>query len=71
MLAFARWPPSDIGLIESKMKTRLPEKNEPPTQKQAKSIDLIRWSMQEIRRIAVKPGQLKKQPASIIAWSIR
>jgi hypothetical protein len=31
---------------------------------------LIRWSVQEIRRIAVKLGQRKIKPAYIIAWSI-
>jgi hypothetical protein len=30
---------------------------------------LIRWSMQENRRIAAKLGQRQIQPAHIIAWS--
>jgi hypothetical protein len=46
------------------------QKNEPISQYDAKSIDLIRWSVQEIRRIAVKLGQRQIQPAHIIAWSI-
>jgi hypothetical protein len=31
---------------------------------------LIRWSVQEIRRIAVKLAQRRIQPANIIAWSL-
>jgi hypothetical protein len=30
---------------------------------------LIRWSIQEIRRIATKLAQRKIQPAYVIAWS--
>jgi hypothetical protein len=31
---------------------------------------LIRWSIQEIRRIAVKLAQRRIQPANVIAWSL-
>jgi hypothetical protein len=32
--------------------------------------DLIRWSIQEIRRIAQRLAQKRIQPADIIAWSL-
>jgi hypothetical protein len=31
---------------------------------------LIRWSVQEIRRIAIRLAQRQIQPAYIIAWSL-
>jgi hypothetical protein len=31
---------------------------------------MIRWSVQEIRRIATRLAQRRIQPAHIIAWSI-
>jgi hypothetical protein len=31
---------------------------------------LIRWSIQEIRRIVIKLEQRRIQPAHIIAWSL-
>jgi hypothetical protein len=31
--------------------------------------DLIRWSVQEIRRVAVRLAQRRIQPAQVIAWS--
>jgi len=31
--------------------------------------DLIRWSIQEVRRIANKLAQRRIKPANIIAWS--
>ncbi|MEI8123373.1 MAG: hypothetical protein WCI20_15190 [bacterium] len=31
---------------------------------------LIRWSVQEIRRIIIKLAQRRIQPAQIIAWSL-
>jgi len=33
------------------------------------SAPLIRWSIQEVRRIAVRLAQRRIQPAHIIAWS--
>jgi hypothetical protein len=32
--------------------------------------DLIRWSVQEIRRVAIRLAQRRIQPAHIIAWSL-
>jgi hypothetical protein len=37
--------------------------------KEADHPDLIRWSIQEVRRIANKLAQRRIQPAYIIAWS--
>jgi hypothetical protein len=34
------------------------------------SPPLIRWSVQEIRRIAVRLARRRIQPANIIAWSL-
>jgi hypothetical protein len=31
---------------------------------------LIRWSVQEIRRIAIRLAQRRIRPAHVIAWSI-
>jgi hypothetical protein len=31
---------------------------------------LIRWSIQEIRRIAIKLAQRRIKPAHVIAWSL-
>jgi hypothetical protein len=33
-------------------------------------VALIRWSVQEIRRVAVRLNQQHIQPAHIIAWSL-
>jgi len=33
-------------------------------------VFLIRWSVQEIRRIIIKLAQRRIQPAQIIAWSL-
>jgi hypothetical protein len=35
-----------------------------------KRIGLIRWSIQEIRRIATRLAQTRIEPAHIIAWSL-
>ena len=35
-----------------------------------KTSFLIRWSIQEIRRIAIKLAQRRIQPAHVIAWSL-
>jgi hypothetical protein len=47
-------------------------KNEPP-EDDAKGIKasppMIRWSVQEKRRIAIRPGKRRIKPASVIAWS--
>ena len=36
----------------------------------AKTSDLIRWSIQEIRRIAQRLARKRIQPADVIAWSL-
>lgn len=41
----------------------------PKKTKDADHQDLIRWSIQEVRRIANKLAQRRIQPAYIIAWS--
>ena len=33
------------------------------------TLELIRWSIQEVRRIAIRLAQRRIQPARIIAWS--
>jgi phosphohistidine phosphatase SixA len=35
-----------------------------------KSKPLVRWSVQEVRRIAVRLAQRRIEPALIIAWSL-
>jgi hypothetical protein len=44
------------------------QKNSVPSS--AKPSFLIRWSIQEIRRIAIKLAQRRIQPAYVIAWSL-
>jgi SRSO17 transposase len=45
--------------------------NPPPQKKQSKTApSLIRWSIQEIRRIAIRLARKRIQPAHIIAWSL-
>jgi hypothetical protein len=43
-----------------------PKKAEPASQ----APDLVRWSLQEIRRIATRLAQRRIQPATIITWSL-
>jgi len=45
-----------------------PQKNK--VERNAKTSHLIRWSIQEIRRIAQRLAQKRIQPADIIAWSL-
>jgi hypothetical protein len=48
-------------------------KNEPPKDQvnnRKASSPLIRWSVQEIRRIAIRLAQRRINPANIIAWSV-
>ena len=62
MLAFhdGQHPPSRQRLDTPKNTAQDTEHIEPP---------LIRWSIQEIRRIAFKLAQRRIQPADVIAWS--
>jgi hypothetical protein len=49
------------------------QKNEPPTpdKNQSKAAaSLIRWSIQEIRRISVRLARERILPAHIVAWSL-
>jgi hypothetical protein len=48
------------------------QKNEPPNLGKNQSIatpPLIRWSIQEVRRIAIRLARKRIRPALIIAWS--
>src|ERR1700677_899782 len=48
-------------------------KNEPPkdhVKDHKASSPLIRWSVQEIRRIAIRLAQRQINPAHVIAWSV-
>jgi len=49
------------------------KKNHPPDRGKSQSIatpSLIRWSIQEVRRIAIRLARKRIQPARIIAWSL-
>jgi hypothetical protein len=49
------------------------KKNETPNHSKNQSIatpSLIRWSIQEVRRIAIRLARKRIQPAHIIAWSL-
>src|ERR1700722_9557726 len=49
------------------------KKNETPNHSKNQSVatpSLIRWSIQEIRRIAIRLARKRIQPAHIIAWSL-
>jgi hypothetical protein len=39
-------------------------------ERNAKTFDLIPWSIQEIRRIAQRLARKRIQPADVIAWSL-
>ena len=62
MLAFAM-----LATIQHKANAPPPEN---PDQPDADAPDLIRWSVQEIRRIATRLAQRRIQPAHVIAWSL-
>jgi hypothetical protein len=50
-----------------------PPKNHPPNHGNSQSSatpSLIRWSIQEVRRIAIRLARKRVQPAHIIAWSL-
>jgi len=67
MLAFAMMAAIDIAPIRRRPKKR----NVVPRQKPRHShATLIRWSIQEIRRIAIRLARNRIQPAHIIAWSL-
>jgi SRSO17 transposase len=64
MLAFAT-----MTAIRQRANTATPQKNTRQDE-EAVSPALIRWSIQDIRRIAVRLAQRRIQPAHIIAWSL-
>jgi hypothetical protein len=43
---------------------------EPRQDKSTTAPSLIRWSIQEVRRIAIRLARKRIQPAHIIAWSL-
>ena len=48
------------------------KKNQPPNHSKSQRIatpSLIRWSIQEVRRIAIRLARKRIEPAHIIAWS--
>jgi hypothetical protein len=63
MLAFAM-----MAVIRNRANVTPPLKNHAPSSD--KTSLLIRWPVQEIRRIVVKLAQRRIQPAHIIAWSL-
>ena len=69
-LAQARQP-GDAGLRHAGgdplSRQRAAPKKPSPTEA---TCPLIRWSVQEIRRIAVRLAQRRIQPAHVIAWSL-
>jgi len=68
MLAFAM-----MAAIRHHANATPPPKNEPPKDQvnnRKASSPLIRWSVQEIRRIAIRLAQRRINPANIIAWSV-
>jgi transglutaminase/protease-like cytokinesis protein 3 len=49
------------------------KKNQTPNHSKNQSVatpSLIRWSIQEVRRIAIRLARKRIQPAHIIAWSL-
>jgi hypothetical protein len=68
MLAFAM-----MAAIRHRANPPPPKKNQPPNHGKNQSIatpSLIRWSIQEVRRIAIRLARKRIQPAHIIAWSL-
>jgi SRSO17 transposase len=61
MLAFAM-----MAAVRHHANRCRPQKDEPS----ASERELIRWSVQEIRRIAMKLAQRRIRPAHVIAWSL-
>jgi len=68
MLAFAM-----MAAIRHRANPPPPKKNATPNHGKHKSTatpSLIRWSIQEVRRIAIRLARKRIQPAHIIAWSL-
>jgi hypothetical protein len=58
-------PPSRQFAAAKKNKTLNQSKNQ-----KIATLPLIRWSIQEVRRIAIRLARKRIQPAHIIAWSL-
>jgi hypothetical protein len=68
MLAFAM-----MAAIRHHGNPPQPKKHATPNQGKNKTIaasSLIRWSIQEVRRIAIRLARKRIQPAHVIAWSL-
>ena len=63
MLAFAM-----MAAIQHRANKPAPKKNK--VERNAKTSDLMRWSIQEIRGIAQRLARKRIQPANVIAWSL-
>jgi hypothetical protein len=60
-----------MAVIRHRANPTLPRKSTPPNGQKGIAIpSLIRWSIQEIRRIAIRLARKRIQPAHIIAWSL-
>jgi len=58
-----------VGQVNSRVRQRhAAPKNDAATKTQNRQ--LIRWSIQEIRRIATRLAQQRVHPAHVIAWSL-
>jgi hypothetical protein len=58
---------------ERRRQSAAAKKNQPPNHGKNQTIatpSLIRWSIQEVRRIAIRLARKRIQPAHIIAWSL-
>ena len=62
MLAFAM-----LAVIRHHANARRPQKSRSGSPGRA---GLVRWSVQEIRRVAVRLAQRRIRPAHILAWSL-
>ena len=67
MLAFAM-----MAVIRHRANSPPPKKETPNHSKNQSiaTLSLIRWSIQEVRRIAIRLARKRIQPAHIIAWSL-
>jgi hypothetical protein len=67
MLAFAM-----MAVIRHRANPSPLKKNATPNcnHKSTNTPSLIRWSIREVRRIAIRLARKRNQPAHIIAWSL-
>jgi hypothetical protein len=57
-----------MAIIRHRTNPATPQKH--CAEQQHLTPSLIRWYIEEIRRIAVRPAQRRIQPAHVIAWSL-